>query len=76
MSARIIGRRQFTDGATRPVYEGERGLYVVEDGERIDGVWLAPEAADCDAPLIVDSPQNGPHCYLNIRPLWLYLAGC
>jgi hypothetical protein len=40
MSARTIGHRLFTDGATRSVYEDERGQFIVEGGERIDGVWL------------------------------------
>jgi hypothetical protein len=54
MSERVIGQRQFTDGVTRPVYEDERGQYIVEDGERIDGVWLTPEAEEADVPLILD----------------------
>jgi hypothetical protein len=28
---------------TRPVYEDALGQYIVEDGERIDGVWLVPQ---------------------------------
>jgi hypothetical protein len=43
MSERVIGYRLSTDGLTRPVYEDERGQFIVEDGERIDGVWLVPE---------------------------------
>ena len=43
MSERVSGYRLFTDGLTRPVYEDERGQFIVEDGERIDGVWLVPE---------------------------------
>jgi hypothetical protein len=38
MTPRVIGQRLFTDGLTRPVYEDERGQFIVEDGERIDGV--------------------------------------
>jgi hypothetical protein len=42
---------------------GTREQYVLDDGKRIDGVWLAPEGTNCDTPLIVDRPQNAPHCY-------------
>jgi hypothetical protein len=35
-----IGHRAFTDGVARPVYEEERRRFIVEVGERIDGVWL------------------------------------
>jgi hypothetical protein len=38
MSERAIGQRQFTDGVTRPMYEDERGQYIAEDEDRIDGV--------------------------------------
>jgi hypothetical protein len=34
MSKRVIGHRLFTDGLTRPVYEYERGQFIVEDGSR------------------------------------------
>jgi hypothetical protein len=57
MTPRAIGRRLFTDGLTRPVYEDERGQFVLEDGERIDGVWLVPEDDGADTPLIVPSTQ-------------------
>jgi hypothetical protein len=53
MTPRVIGRLLFTDGLTRPVYEDERGQSVVEDGERIDGVWLVPEDDRANTPLIV-----------------------
>ncbi len=41
-SGRIIGRRLFTDGAERLVYEDADGRqYVVDDdGQRVEGVWL------------------------------------
>jgi hypothetical protein len=58
MSERVIGYRLFTDGLTRPVYEDERGQFVVEDGERIDGVWLVPEDDGADTPLIVPSAPS------------------
>jgi hypothetical protein len=40
VNSRPIGHRLFTDGVTRPVYENERGKFIDEDGERVDGVWL------------------------------------
>jgi hypothetical protein len=46
--------RLFTDGVTRPVYEDERGQFIVVDGERIDGVWLVSEEEQADTPLIVE----------------------
>src|SRR5262245_42697198 len=48
-----IGHRLFTDGVTSPVYEDDRGQYVVEDGERIDGLFLVPEGDEAGAPLVV-----------------------
>jgi hypothetical protein len=36
----------------------ERGQFIVEDGERIDGVWLTPEE-EADVPLVVSA---GPGC--------------
>jgi hypothetical protein len=41
---RIIGRRLFTDGAERPVYEdGDGRQYVVDDdGRRVEGVCVLP----------------------------------
>jgi hypothetical protein len=42
MNARTIGHRLFTDSVLRPVDEDERGQFIVEDGERVDGVWLVP----------------------------------
>jgi hypothetical protein len=54
MNARTIGQRLFTDGATRPVYEDERGQFIEEDGERIDGVWLVSEEDRADTPTIVE----------------------
>jgi hypothetical protein len=56
MSGRLIGQRQFTDGATRPVYEDERGQYVLDDGEWIDGIWLVPIEDAADVPLVVRGP--------------------
>jgi hypothetical protein len=48
------GHRLFTDGATRPVYQDERGQFIEEDGERVDGVWLVPEKDGADTPVIVE----------------------
>jgi hypothetical protein len=44
MPDRVIGRRLFTDGAKRPVYEAADGRqYVVDDeGRRVEGVLLVP----------------------------------
>ena len=46
-TARSVSRRLvfrlFTDGVTRPIYQDEQGQYVLEDGERIDGVFLPRE---------------------------------
>ena len=53
MSERVIGYRLSTDGLTRPVYQDECGQFIVEDGERIGGVWLLPEDDGADTPLIV-----------------------
>jgi hypothetical protein len=41
---RIVGRRLFTDGVQRPVYEDANGDRFVsdDDGQRIEGVWLLP----------------------------------
>ena len=58
MSERVIGYRLSTDGLTRPVYEDERGQFIVEDGERIDGVWLVPEDDGADTPLIVPNTPS------------------
>jgi hypothetical protein len=52
----IIGRRQFTDGMTRDVYLDDEGQYVLDDGERVYGVWLLD--ADADSPVIA-TPRNG-----------------
>jgi hypothetical protein len=47
------GHRLFTDGVTRPVYQDERGQFIEEDGERVDGVWLVPEEDGADTPVFV-----------------------
>jgi hypothetical protein len=55
MTPKVIGHRLFTDGATRPVYEDERGQFIEEDGERVDGVWLVPEEDGADTPVVVNA---------------------
>ena len=52
MTARTIDHRLFTDSVPRPVYEDERGQFILEDGERIDGVWLVPDEDQADTPVI------------------------
>jgi len=41
-------------GVPRSGYEDERGQFIEEHGERIDGVWLLPEEHQADTPVIVD----------------------
>jgi hypothetical protein len=50
---RVVGRRLFTDGVERDVYEDALGRqYVLDgDGERAYGVWLLP----ADEPHVVAS---------------------
>jgi hypothetical protein len=54
MNARPIGHRWFVDGVNRPAHEGERGQFIEEDGERIDGVWPVPEEDQAATPVIVE----------------------
>jgi hypothetical protein len=56
--ARPNGRQLFTDGVPRPVYEDERGQFIEEDDERIDGVWLVPEEDLADTPVVVEGQRN------------------
>ncbi len=39
MAGQILGLVRFTDGVDRPVYQDDRGQYVVDEDERVDGVW-------------------------------------
>jgi hypothetical protein len=55
MNAPTIGHRLFTDGVTRPVYEDERGPFIEEDGERVDGLWLMLEGDQADTPVVVEA---------------------
>jgi len=54
MTARPIGLRPFTDGATQPVYGDERGQFIEENGEQVDGAWMVPEEDQADEPVIVE----------------------
>jgi hypothetical protein len=58
MKERVIGEREFTDGARRTVKEDEQGQYVEADGERVYGVWVWPEADGMDTPFIVIAGSN------------------
>jgi hypothetical protein len=52
----LVGRRWFADGAEQPVYEGADGRqYVVgDDGQLVYGVWIIPQDAAADLPVIVE----------------------
>jgi hypothetical protein len=61
MMNRIIGYRDFMDGARRPIYEDAQGQYVLnDDGERVYGLYLIREEEFCDPPVIVDRPSHAP----------------
>ena len=53
-----IAITELAGDAMRPVYEDERGQFVIDDdGNRVDGVWYIPRA--CDTPIIVgDCPED------------------
>ena len=55
----VIGERLFTDGFVRQVLRDRCGAqYVVDDGERVDGVWIHPD--EYSEPIVVElSPQRG-----------------
>ena len=49
-----IGSRRFTDGTDRPVFEDNGGQFVLDDGEKVYGVWLVPEnEPEADVPIVV-----------------------
>jgi hypothetical protein len=54
----VIGHRLFVDGAVRAVYQDDRGQYVLDDGERIDGLFIVPEEDEADTPLILNAPRT------------------
>ena len=39
----IIGYREFTDGATRPIYDDGRQYVIDDDGLKLYGVWVIPK---------------------------------
>jgi hypothetical protein len=41
-----------------PVHEDERGQFIEEDGERLDGVWPLPDEDQADTPVIVELGTN------------------
>jgi hypothetical protein len=42
--ARIVGQREFTDRATRPVFQDDKGRFVLDDnGMPIRGIWILPD---------------------------------
>src|SRR5262249_36238034 len=53
---RAAGRRLFTDGVERTVYEDNEGRQYVlgPDGEHVDGQWLAP----ADEPAVVGGQEG------------------
>ncbi len=57
MNERIIGQARFVDGTTRPVFaDGER-QYVIDEGQRVYGLFVLPEEDRCDVPVIVCQPS-------------------
>jgi hypothetical protein len=55
MRRRTIGERLFVDGITRPVYEDDRGQYVLDDDrQRVDGVWFL-----ADEPILISEVDRG-----------------
>jgi hypothetical protein len=59
MTPKVVGHQLFADGVPRPVYEDERGQFIEDDGERVDGVWLVPEEDLAHTLLIVGSSSRG-----------------
>jgi len=51
---------RFTGGAMRPVYEDERGQFVIDnDGNRVDGMWYISRE-ECDEPIVVGDDERPP----------------
>jgi hypothetical protein len=50
-----IAEIEFTDGIMRPVFEDDRGQYVLDDnGEPVYGVWFIPRAPEPEpVPIVV-----------------------
>ena len=57
MNDPIMGHCRFVEGAFRPVYADDEGQYLLEDGKRIDGLFLDPDQV-LDQPLIVDTVRQ------------------
>ena len=59
MSEQVIGRARFVDGTTRPVYlDGDR-QYVIDEGERVYGLFILPEEDWGNVPVIVPGGSQG-----------------
>jgi hypothetical protein len=55
--AHLVGRRVFTDGTERDIFEDAAGQYVLDaDGLPVSGQWLPPP----DEPLVIDGRDGGP----------------
>ena len=55
MSERVTGEARFVDRTTRTVYlDGDR-QYVINEGERVYGLFILPEEDWCDVPMIKDA---------------------
>ena len=52
MSEHVIGRARFVDGTTQPIYLDRERQYVLDEGERVYGLFILPEEDRCDAPVI------------------------
>jgi hypothetical protein len=53
----VVAYTLFTDGVMRPVYEDERGQYVIDDDEcKVRGVWYIPHE-ECILPIIVKASE-------------------
>jgi hypothetical protein len=55
MNEKFVGKRRFTDGEIRIVYQDERGQFVLdEDLEPVYGVWIFGAQDGVDEPVIVE----------------------
>lgn len=55
-----IGDRDFVDGIRRPVYLDDDGRqYVLDDGQRVYGVWLTPVMEPAAEPIILGGQDDG-----------------
>jgi hypothetical protein len=51
MTERVIGRRRFTDGEVRIVFEDVAGQCVLDDdGDLVRGVWIVPSEQEPTCP--------------------------